>query len=121
VGVAEDDDLCGVLAKEVRSLLIESELDQGKMEEQQINPEGFANLEMEGYGIGPYRTGGIDISADINRPVNGLELVDKIETAYISGVKNKRRAVLFKDGEEVGMGPSVRIGKDPDHAAFGLG
>jgi hypothetical protein len=55
------------------------------------------------------------------RLANRLQLVDKIETARISGVKNKRRTVPFKERKEVRVGSSVRVGKYPDQAAFGTG
>jgi hypothetical protein len=121
VGVAEDDDLGGMLAKEVHGIHVQSELDQGKMQKQQIYPKIVTHFEMDGHGVRPSRTGGIHISANEYRLANRLQIVDQIETAYVSGVKNKRRAVLFKDGKEGGMGSSVRVGKDPDQAALGTG
>jgi hypothetical protein len=69
----------------------------------------------------PHRTGRIDISANEYRLANRLQLFDKIEVTHISGVKNKRRTTLFKEGKEVGVGSPVRVGKRPDQAAFGIG
>ncbi len=58
--------------------------------------DGIADPDMQGHEIRPGRTHRIDISPDEYRLANRLQLLDEIEIPHISGVKNKRRPMLFK-------------------------
>lgn len=121
MGVTKNDNLGGVLMKEIQRISGEPDLCHGEVYEQQIEFLPWAESNAKRECIRPERACRIHISPYVDSCGYLLQFFDQLSFAHIPRVENELRTMLSEEWEQGRVRSPVGIGKDGNKVLSHIG